>query len=393
MKEFSYFANKLIRCPVVAITIPTLTSNVISDTPSPTPSDTPVSESSAAPPTTSNTPAPPSSIPSDQPPSTSEEPSLITSIVTQSQTPGQSTPVVVTVTRTNSRPTQPAPTRVTTTTSSSATSASGSALPASETPPPPSGLKDGERIAVAVVVPLVAVALLVLGGLFLWRRRKQRKDAEEARKKEMEEYNYNPNNDTTMPAVAGMSPNGDDSTLKDSDQGYRGWGTTSTARKGSTTMGSSNPGGMARSDSGGNGYTGPHSPTAAAPVSDNHSGDPLVDEHSPDSEGIGALGVAPVVTNRSQGGVNRGPSNASSAYSGANRSDASGDGAPANHMGSPQYYNDLMHHDESGHNAPHADGSWGGQPVIREVQARRNTKIENPSVFPQQGNSGIAQNF
>jgi hypothetical protein len=33
-----------------------------------------------------------------------------------------------------------------------------------------------------------------------------------------------------------------------------------------------------------------------------------------------------------------------------------------------------------------------GQPVIRDVQARRNTRIENPSHFPQQS-AGISQNF
>jgi hypothetical protein len=32
------------------------------------------------------------------------------------------------------------------------------------------------------------------------------------------------------------------------------------------------------------------------------------------------------------------------------------------------------------------------QPVIRDVQARRNTRIENPSHFPQQS-AGISQNF
>ena len=378
---------------IVIITSPAPTSIITSNADTPTSLDTPISQSSVASPTTSGSPAPSSPVSSDRPtPSTPEPPSLITSVVTRSQTPGQTSQAVITITKTNTRPTQPASTRQTVT--SSAASASGSALSASEAGGPAPGLNDGGKIAVAVVVPLVAVALLVLAGLFLWRRRKQQKDAEEARKKEMEEYNYNPNNDPTIPGAAGMSPDGtEDSTLKDPDQGYRGWGTTSTARKASNTMGSSNPGGMARSDSGGNGYKGPHSPTAAAPVSDNHSGDPLVEGNSPDSEGIGALGVAPVATNRSQGGVNRGPSNASSAYSGANRSDTSGDGAPPNHVGSPQYYNDVMHHDDSGYNGPPADGSWGGQPVIREVQARRNTRIENPSVFPQQGNSGIAQNF
>ena len=256
----------------------------------------------------------------------------------------------------------------------------------------PGGLLTPGRTAVAVVVPVVAVALLVLAGLFLWRKRKQRKDAEELRKKEMEEYTYNPNNDPTIPVVGGMSSSGDEpSTMRERDEGYRGWGTTSTNRKASTTMSNR----MARSDSGGNAYNGQHSPTTGTTHnSDVNSGDPLVDRTSANSETIGALGGAPVTANRSAGGVNRGPSNASSAYSGANRSDTSGEGPLPNTMGSPQYYNDLMYQDEMPPSGAHGDGSWGGcQPVIRDVQARRNTRIENPSVVPQQGNAGISQNF
>ena len=37
-------------------------------------------------------------------------------------------------------------------------------------------------------------------------------------------------------------------------------------------------------------------------------------------------------------------------------------------------------------------GDSTGQPIIKDVSARRNTKIEN-AVYPQPGNSGIAQNF
>jgi hypothetical protein len=34
-----------------------------------------------------------------------------------------------------------------------------------------------------------------------------------------------------------------------------------------------------------------------------------------------------------------------------------------------------------------------GQPVIRDNQARRATRIENPSHFPTQASAGISQNF
>lgn len=60
-----------------------------------------------------------------------------------------------------------------------------------------------------------------------------------------------------------------------------------------------------------------------------------------------------------------------------------------------QYYNEGMYYDEGmPQHGPYGDGSYGGrQPVVQDVPARRNTRIENPSVIPQQGSSGIAQNF
>ena len=264
------------------------------------------------------------------------------------------------------------------------------------------GLPPGGKIAVAVVVPIVAVALLVLAGLFLWRKRKQRRDAEELRRKELEEYGFNPNNDPALPAIGVASSNGDDpSEMRETDgAGYRGWGTTSTNRNPSTTLSSGNGGiGVARSGSGSDpgGYHAQSSPTAGTnQSSDVQSGDPLVANGRPttaDSETIGALGAAPVANgNRQDRDIHRGPSNASSAYSGAHRSDTSGDG-----VGAPgqQYYNEGMYYDEGmPQHGPYGDGTYGGgQPVIRDVPARRNTRIENPSVFPQQGSAGIAQNF
>lgn len=191
--------------------------------------------------------------------------------------------------------------------------------------------------------------------------------------------------------------------MKEADgAGYRGWGTTSTNRKPSTTLSSGNgPIGVARSASDSdNGHYPNGSPTAGTnKSSDVQSGDPLVGSPpydrplSADSETIAALGAIPTNGNRQD--IHRGPSNASSAYSGAHRSDTSGDGAVPGTAPGQQYYNDGLFYDEGmPQHGPYGDGSYGGgQPVIRDVQARRNTRIENPSIIPQQGNAGIAQNF
>lgn len=250
-------------------------------------------------------------------------------------------------------------------------------------------MNGGGKIAVAVVVPIVAVALLILGGLFFWRRRKQRKDAEELRRKEVEEYGFNPNNDPTLPAVgaaggaAGASNDGYE--MKDGTSGYRGWGTTAVAssgRKASTTLSGPSAGGigMAYSD------TSPH-----GAASDTRSDNMMMEGRSlsPEGEALGAMG--PSAANNRGGDINRGPSNASSSYSAANRSDASGDGAAygANYN---NQYDTGNPYQETPYGSPPARAEMSGQPVIRDVQARRNTRIENPSHFPQQS-AGISQNF
>ena len=292
-----------------------------------------------------------------------------------------------------------------TTTKSSASKSSGAAIAtAGASSSTSSGLSAGGKIAVAVVVPVVAVALIVLAALFLWRRRKQRKDGEEMRRKEVEEYGFNPNNDPTLPVIGSASSPGDEpSEMRESDgAGYRGWGTTSTNRNPSNTLTSSQgPIGMARSTSGSdNGRYVSGSPTAGTTKSsDVQSNDPLVGSPhhdrplSEDSETIGALGTMPTSGNRHD--IHRGTSNASSAYSGAHKSDTSGEGAVPGSAPAQQYYNEGMFYDEGmPQHGPYGDGSYGGgQPVIRDVSARRNTRIENPSVIPQQGNAGIAQNF
>lgn len=257
-----------------------------------------------------------------------------------------------------------------------------------------SKLSSGGTIAVAVVVPIVAVALIILAGLYFWRKRKQRKDAEELRRKEVEEYNYNPNNDPTLPAVvAGGSPGGNDGPFEmreDESSGYRGWGTTavpSSGRKASTTISGGQSAGVGMT------YSEGASPTHG-PVSDARSGDPLMDRPlSGEVEPLGAMG--PAASNNRNGDINRGPSNASSQYSAAGRSDASGE-VPGG-FGGTQYYNN--HYDagnpygaETQYGSPLGRAEMPAQPVVRDVQARRNTRIENPAHFPQQS-AGISQNF
>lgn len=318
----------------------------------------------------------------------SREPStqIVTSLVTPSPTvPGETpTPSIIVITSVITDSTDPSETSNgnSRTVATTATGTAAPGLPDVDSESSGSGLSTGGKTAIAVVVPVVVVALLALAGILLWRRRKQKKSAEEDRRKEVEEYGYNPNNDPTLPAV-GMQ-----SEMAEDQSGYRGWGNTATSsnRKASTTLTS----GMTYSDSNSNpgGYA-PGSPTDAR-YSDGHSGDPLMNgrRETLDSEGIGALGHAPNASHN-QSGVHRGPSNASSSYSAANRSDNSGDYPLPNNQ--QEYYDNGYYQGSPYGNDGY--GGAGGQPIIRDVSARRNTRIENPSVFPQQGNSGIAQNF
>jgi hypothetical protein len=281
-------------------------------------------------------------------------------------------------------------------TSSSTSSSTSSAATAGLQQPggsKSSGLSNSGTIAVAVVVPIVAVALLIVAGLFFWRKRKARKDAEELRRKEVEEYGYNPNNDPTLPAVGGVGSAGHDGSYEmreDGSSGYRGWGTTAVAssgRKASTTVsGGQSAGGI------GMAYSEGTSPTHG-PVSDTRSDGPLMDGRatSPEAEALGAMG--PAASSNRTGDINRGPSNASSSYSAAARSDGSGDVM----AGGGQYYNNQYdtgnpYGGETQYGSPPGRAEMPAQPVIRDVQARRNTRIENPSHFPQQS-AGISQNF
>lgn len=215
----------------------------------------------------------------------------------------------------------------------------------------------------------------------------------------MEDYGYNPNHDPTLPTVGGVAA----SQMAEDDSGYRGWGGTTAAsnRKGSTTISGGLTGGISDTTSQPGGY---HSPGSPSFMQDGNSGDPLMAagagpnrRETMESDNIGALGSGPAANQNRGGGagggvaVTRGPSNASSSYS-------AGDGHSA-HAPIPldggqfdggQFEPDNAYYQPN----PYDNGAYGGaQPIVRDVQARRNTRIESPSVMPQQGNSGIAQNF
>jgi len=274
-----------------------------------------------------------------------------------------------------------------------------STTPTSSSPPPAStgsgGLSAAGTIAVAVVVPVASVALIIIALLFWWRKRKARKIAEEKRKQEIEDYRFNPN-DQTLPAV-GVAGNYDHAPemKPGNNSGYRGWGATSNSRKMSNNMSGVGGPGMTVSDNGSNpGYAQPNPPI--------HGTTPYPEEELlaelAGEESVGALNASLPLSssNRPERDIRRGPSNASSAYSAGNRSDLSED-IPLPGVPPAQYYEESAYYNDGPPpQGPYADGHpYGGgtQPVIRDVQARRNTRIESPSVFPQQGNAGIAQNF
>lgn len=252
------------------------------------------------------------------------------------------------------------------------------------------GLSGGAKIAVAVIVPLLAVTLVVLAALFIFRRRKQRKHAEELRRKEVEEYGYNPNQDPTIPVIGSLDSNGKDpQEMREENAGYRGWGATAPApapvRNNSNKMSASSNSAVMTGI--GMAYSEGESPTHGT-MSDTKSDNPLISElngYSNERDPLGNMG--PTTTGNSNVNINRGNSNASSSYSAANRSDESGEI-------NGRYYG-QQYSSENYSRVP--DNTTGrvempAQPVIRDVQARRNTRIESPSHFPQQS-TGISQNF
>ncbi|ELR08663.1 hypothetical protein VC83_03856 [Pseudogymnoascus destructans] len=350
--------------------------------------------STEAPPPPTTTSKEPSTTTSQAPPKTTSEPT--TSQGPPSSTPpsssnnnggGNNGPSKTTVTR-SSTAAPTTPTSDTSTEPTSATSADPSLNDGNSGEGTGShGLTGAGRTAVAVVVPIVAVALIALLALWFWRRRKQRKDAEELRRKEVEEYGYNPNNDPTLPAIGmvGGAGSTDNGAHREEESGYRGWGTTTntSGRKASTTM----SGGAAGAYSEG--------AQSQAPVSDTRSDNALIGNgrpHSDEVEQLGAMG--PSASGNRGGDIHRGASNASSSYSAGHASDGSDEQAVlGGAYGAAQYYSN---------DGPYADQAYGGrggaveaqgQPVIRDNLARRATRIENPSHFPTQASAGISQNF
>ncbi|KAK4496337.1 hypothetical protein PRZ48_012317 [Zasmidium cellare] len=319
-----------------------------------------------------------------------------TSVVAATSDGSSASPVTVIVTQTQDATTVP----VSTGSSTSDATSTSSGSPALNTGTKDSnsgggGLSTAGTTAVAVVVPVVVVALLVLAGIFFWRKRKQKKAAEEARRKEVEDYGFNPNNDPTLPTVA--SESGQEMS-EDHSSGYRGWGAAGASnRKMSTTLSGGHTQGQL-SDTGSNPYRGGVSPTGGA--SDGNSGDALMHNRreTMNSDDVGSLGQAPLAS-ANQPGMKRGPSNASSTYSAAGHSDVSDGAPPPGGMASSyEAYNANNGFGYSQH-GPYGDGTYGGgnapdngMPVVRDVSARRNTRIQQPGNY-QQGNSGIAQNF
>lgn len=292
-------------------------------------------------------------------------------ITTTSESTQGHTTVYVTSTETSTNPT------ITASTTSSSSTATDSAALSATAVSSSHGLSPAGTIAVAVVVPVVSVALIILAAIFFWRKRKGKKAAEEERRKEVEEYGFNPNNDPALPGMAGsVAPKDDNSS------GYRGWGTTSAGRKASTNL--SGGMGMAMSDGSGAYHHAATPSDGTVQYSDGARPD------SGEVEPLGVLGAAPVAANNRNADIHRGPSNASSAYSAANRSEASEESHMSAAHPTGGYYGDNPYYGEGQHGA-YGDDAY--QPVIRDVQARRNTRIENPGVYPRQGNAGIAQNF
>jgi LPXTG-motif cell wall-anchored protein len=280
------------------------------------------------------------------------------------------------------------------------------------------------KVVVAVIVPIIGVALIAIALLFFWKKRRRDRENSEMRRKEVEDYGFNPN---SPPNAGGAnSSNGDDAPyeMQEGSVGYRGWGSTGkTSNMGSTGVPSSvgtaqplSPVGLVFPEStydNGNGYTGvPTSPNTATfhvktPPSDGGmSSAPLINNNlsgarpgTADSAVIAAITAlqGPAAPDNRQDGIHRGISNASSNYSTATHSDQSDIGMPSGHYDTP-YYGDGGYDDAHNYSGRYDDGHNYQQyppPVIREVQARRNTQIETPPTthFPQQGNSGIAQNF
>ena len=327
---------------------------------------------------------------------------MITETPTSQKTP--QSPTVVTITSTAPTPTHTEPTSATSHTTSTKASTTPSTLGAAGEQGGSSGkLSSGGTIAIAVVIPIVAIALIIAFLIFFFKRRNRRDQEKKDIQKQMAEYGYNPNNDATLiPAAAAYTDNA--SETAEENNGYRGWGnTSSTQRKPSTTMGSGNKrvaNGNALSDDSYGYANGAHNAYSPEPLSGDTLNGP--GELAATGVGVGAAGAA-LARHTSNSDVHRGPSNASSAYSSGQgqRSELSADEAPG--MPGPYYHEEVPHniYNEASHRqGPYGDGTYGGppaggnQPMVQNVGARQNPRIERTPNFGQQGGGpSIAQNF
>ena len=387
--------------PTLAPSTPIITSPVPTPTPPPlpTPASTPV-------PTTQVLSEPPQVLSEPpQAPTTTQTPPSFTEIVIESVQTINSTPTTITVTITSTNGpliTDLATTSGTatdvTTTSSGTVGTSGAQSGSSVG----GGLSGPALVAVAVIVPVFILAILGIA-LILYFKKRRRNDSSVLTK------------GGVMDGTAVAPEEGRDGAYEmDSagGAGYRGWGSTAGGRK-TTVSGSNSAGypissvGNTVSDGGYNNSPSPGAPGYVGNASELYTGanapsSPIY----PDSIGLLAAGrVAPSPASESStmgalptfntggGGLNRGISNASSNYSVVTHSDQSD-----YDRGQSRYGTDAQEYDaayfSNGTNMYYDDPS-NPPPVIRDVEARRNTRIETPTSAhsPQQGSSGIAQNF
>jgi len=268
-------------------------------------------------------------------------------------------------------------------------------------------MSGGALIAIAVIVPVVILAVIAVGLVLYFKKHKTNRNA-------------SIKGPVASEIIGGGGPplgsdrDGPYEMSTTDSAGYRGWG--STARNPKSTMAGSSgypmsPVGKMVSDGGYNnpvsagppGYPGNVSElyggviAPASPVFPDSAGLLAVDRAAPspaftESSTIGAM---PTFDSHNSEGLNRGGSNASSNYSAMTHSDQS----DFDQRQSRQYYgSDVQDYDTAYYsNGPNMyyDDTSNPPPVIRDVQARRNTRIETPTSahFPQQGSSGIAQNF
>jgi hypothetical protein len=233
---------------------------------------------------------------------------------------------------------------------------------------------------------LVVVALIAVGLIFLFRRKKAQREMAREREEEVTAYNFNPNQDPTLPDV-GLPPasTGPGAVEMTQDTGYRGWGPNKAAIGAGAGAGavagafseklSSSP---PMSSTG----FGNQPPRGAPPSASARSGDPLLgsptnrpisDETEPYSE-TGDIGAA--------GAVKRNISNASSHYSveGHPHDEAAEVGMAIGHPHTASYYHDGGNYGPETHynNTGNGQGGYG--------------RGGNPQ-YPPPGSTGIAQNF